>query len=101
MSDYDGRTLSLTQAGSIIPNPGTPESFKLKGWYDNIGIHELFKSLKIDNAGSGGDKISQRISINQALEEHSGSTEKPDYFSIKASVTFCKPENFAYPACPN
>lgn len=101
VSDYDGRTLSLTQAGSIIPNPGTPESFKLKGWYDNIGIHELFKSLKIDNAGSGGDKISQRISINQALEEHSGSTEKPDYFSIKANVTFCKPENFAYPACPN
>lgn len=99
VTDFNGKTLSLTQAGTIVPNPGTPESFALKGWYDNVGVNEQFKTLKTDT--NTGDRIAQRVSIAQALEEHLGAGDKPDYFSIKASITFCKPENFAYPACTN
>ncbi|EMG51139.1 RFA1 Replication factor A protein 1 [Candida maltosa Xu316] len=101
VNDFAGRTLSLTQAGSLIPNPGTPESFALKGWFDNVGINEQFKSLKVEGNASGADRLAQRISILQATEEHLGADDKPDYFTIKASISFCKPENFAYPACPN
>lgn len=99
VTDFNGKTLSLTQAGSIVPNPGTPESFTLKGWYDNVGVNEQFKTLKTDK--NSGDRIAQRVSIAQALEEHVGTGDKPDYFSVKASITFCKPDNFAYPACTN
>ncbi|RCK67721.1 Replication factor A protein 1 [Candida viswanathii] len=101
VSDFGGKTLSLTQAGSIIPNPGTPESFTLKGWYDNVGINQQFTTLKVDSGSNSENRIAQRVSISQALQEHLGDGDKPDYFSIKASITFCKPENFAYPACTN
>ncbi|CAI5756802.1 unnamed protein product [Candida verbasci] len=102
VSDFSGRSLSLTQAGSLIPNPGTPESFQLKGWYDNIGISENYKTLKSENMGGGGiDKLASRKFIAQALDEPLGEGDKADYFTVKASLSFAKPDNFAYPACTN
>ncbi|CAK9440426.1 uncharacterized protein LODBEIA_P45260 [Lodderomyces beijingensis] len=107
VSDFNGRTLGLTQSGSLIPNPGTPESYQLKGWYDNIGVKENnYKSLK-NELGSGGlsaqEKIAQRKLIAQAEEENIGANggDKPEYFTTKASFSYSKPDNFAYPACNN
>ena len=109
VSDFNGRTLSLTQSGSLIANPGIPESYHLKGWYDNIGVKENYKSLKTESgAGSNNlsvmERFAQRKMISQVEDENIGGQnggEKPEYFSTKASLSYAKPENFAYPACPN
>lgn len=103
VSDFNGRSLSLTQAGSIVPNPGTPESYQLKGWFDNIGVKENFKSMKTEtNASSSIDRLANRKTIAQVEEENNNlDSEQLGYFTIKACFSFTKPENFAYPACTN
>lgn len=98
IQDFNGRSLTLTHTGSMIANPETPELYQLKGWYDNEGIKENFKTLK-QEGGAGGSSIGNRKLILEAQEENLGKNDKPDYFNIKATISFTKHETFCYPAC--
>lgn len=100
VQDFGGRSLSLTHSGSIISNPDIPEAYQLKGWYDNKGSSENFKSLKTES-GNSSEPLSRRKTIAQAESEGLGGGEKPDYFTVKASINFLKSDNIAYPACNN
>ncbi|KAK6454686.1 DNA replication factor A [Scheffersomyces xylosifermentans] len=100
VQEFNGRSLTLTQAGSLIPNPDTPESYQLKGWYDNEGINENFKILKVESS-AGASKIANRISIAEAQEVQFKEADRAEFFSVKGSISFIKQDNFCYPACPN
>ncbi|CUM65609.1 uncharacterized protein PRCAT00003257001 [Priceomyces carsonii] len=99
VQDFGGRSLTLTQAGSLLANPDVSEAYSLKGWYDNQGVKENFKTLKTESSSS--NQFSNRKLIGQAQDENLGVSEKPEYFSIKATINFLKTENFCYPACNN
>ncbi|ODV79658.1 replication factor-a protein [Suhomyces tanzawaensis NRRL Y-17324] len=98
VQEFNGKSLTLTQAGTMVANPETPESYQLKGWYDHQGINENFKSLKVE---TGSNQVSNRKTIAEAEEENLGKSDRPDYFSIKATIGFTKVDNFCYPACSN
>lgn len=99
VQDFNGRSLSLSHTGTMLANPETPESYQLKGWYDNQGVNESFKSLKTEGASSTSSIFANRKLILEAQEENLGKAEKPEFFNIKATITFMKSDNFAYPAC--
>lgn len=99
VQDFNGRSLSLTQTGTMVANPDTTECFKLKGWFDNGGFNENFKSLKVESAIGG--KNSVRKTVNEAEEEKLGHSDKPDFFTIRGTIGFVKSDTFAYPACVN
>lgn len=100
VQDFGGRSLSLTPSGSLLSNPDIPEAYQLKGWYDSRGSAESFQSLKSES-GPSRDAISERKTIALAEQEGLGTKEKPDYFSIKATINYIKTDNFCYPACNN
>lgn len=99
IQDFGGRSLTLTQTGSIVPNPDTSEAYKLKGWYDNQGSGESFKSLKPEHETR--NLIETRKTILQAQDENLGLNEKSDFFNVKATINFFKTDTFSYPACIN
>lgn len=103
INDFNGKQLSLTPSATIQANPDIPEAFKLKGWYDNQGSSENFKTLKSTTTNSTSltskESILERITVAQVHETKLGYNEKPDYFTIKASVSYIRPDNFSYPAC--
>ncbi len=99
VQEFGGRSLSLSQSGTVSPNPDTPEAFKLKGWYDTQGVSREFKSIKQETMGGKNNITGDRKTIAQAQDEHLGENEKPDYFNIKATINFVKSDNFCYPAC--
>ncbi|CAH2354558.1 replication factor A protein 1 [[Candida] railenensis] len=103
VSDFGGRSLSLTPGGSFITSPDTAEAFQLKGWYDNKGKNETYQTMKSE-AGAGSNSLSSdRKTILQAQDENLGLNEKPDFFNIKATISFLKTNdgNFCYPSCNN
>lgn len=100
VQDFGGRSLSLTQSGSMMSNPDIPEAYQLKGWYDNKGVNENFQSMKTESAGSS-EPLSNRKTIAQSEQLELGTKEKPDYFSLKATINYFKTDNFCYPACNN
>ena len=111
VSDFGGKSLTMGFNSTLIANPEIPEAYALKGWYDTGGRNSNFVSLKQEMGGAaaaagigGADAarlIGQRITILKAQNENLGRSERGDYFSIKAAVSFLKVDNFAYPACSN
>lgn len=104
VSDFGGKTLSMGFNSTLLPNPEISEAYALKGWYDASGKNAIFSSLK-QETGMGPSSenllkfLSQRTTIVKAQSDNLGKSEKGDFFSIKASISFLKVDNFAYPAC--
>lgn len=100
IGEFNGqRSLSLAQAGSFMADPDSPELYLLKGWYDNEGKSSNFTELKRER---GGGWTEERKTIQEAVDENLGRSEKPDYFTIRALVSYLRTKGtFAYPACPN
>lgn len=100
VQDFGGRSLTLTHSGTMVANPDNPDAYQLKGWFDNQGANENFKSLKVE-AGPNQNYIKNRKTILAAQEDNLGMNEKPDFFNVKATISYFKTDNFSYPACSN
>jgi replication factor A1 len=103
VSDFGGRSLSLLSSGSMTADPDIDEAHKLKGWWDAQGNSESFNSyanMQGSTMGSAGGRGDPFKTVTQVKDEQLGMSEdKPDYFSIKASIMYIKQDNVAYPAC--
>lgn len=100
VSDFGGRTLSTFGGTSFSLNPDIPEAHKLRGWYDNGGRNAQCQNLSTGGGAAGAGQTDVRINIAQITDNQLGLGEKPDYFTIKASVIHIKSENISYTACP-
>ena len=100
VSDFGGRTLSMSNSALMQVNPEISEAYSLRGWYDasgktgNFSTHANTMSL----AGATG-RADPRKTLSQVLEENLGLGEVPDYFSTKATIMFIKQDGVSYPAC--
>ncbi|KAG7832377.1 hypothetical protein KL942_001111 [Ogataea angusta] len=105
VQDFGGKSLSLIPAATIVVNPDIEEAYKIKGWYDAQGSHQSFKSIAVESGSSGATSLTskqsilERKTIKQVQDEKLGLKDKPDYFSLKATISFIKTDNFCYPAC--
>lgn len=101
VSDFGGRSLSLLSSGTMSLDPDIPEAHKLRGWYDQHGRGGAFASHSGLSVGTAGGRKEPLKTIAQVRDENLGTSEAPDYFSLKATIVYIRQENFAYPACLN
>ncbi|RMZ83171.1 hypothetical protein DV738_g1159, partial [Chaetothyriales sp. CBS 135597] len=100
VSDFGGRSLSLLSSGSMVVNPDIQEAYKLKGWYSNGGQTESFSThANVTSTAAGGMRGDPFKTIIQVKDEQLGMSENADWFSVKASVQFIRPNTFCYPSC--
>ncbi|KJF61637.1 replication factor-a protein 1 (rpa1) [Coccidioides immitis RS] len=101
VSDFGGRSLSLLNSGTITSDPDIEEAHKLKGWYDAQGKFDQFAThaLSENAAISTGTRQDIYKAIVEVRDNQLGMTEKPDYFSLRATVVFIKQDTICYPAC--
>ncbi|KAH9245587.1 hypothetical protein BASA81_016923 [Batrachochytrium salamandrivorans] len=102
VGDFGGRTLSVSMSSTMTLNPSIQDAFRLRGWYDAKAGSVDFQSYSGGSSGaSGSSRASNLKTIEQIKESNLGDGEKPDYVSVRASISFAKRENLWYPACPN
>ncbi|KAI9027599.1 putative replication factor-A protein 1 [Phycomyces nitens] len=102
VGDFNGRALSLSSGGSLKKNPNLPEANNLRKWFDSNGqnaTYSMFTSQALGFNGTGDSK-NTKVTLLQAKMDNLGGTERPDIFTTRATVVYIKPENIAYPACP-
>ena len=106
VSDFGGRSLSLLSSGTMHVDPDIDDAHQLKGWYDAQGRNDTFSShAGLAGGGAGaateGGRSDPVKTIMQVKDENLGMSEKPDYFSTKATISYIQQKTFAYPACPS
>ncbi|XP_065846817.1 replication protein A 70 kDa DNA-binding subunit-like isoform X2 [Oscarella lobularis] len=97
VSDFGGRCLSISSAGSMTVDPSVSEATSLKQWYKDRGQAAPMKSI---SSGLQEPRSSEFKILSQIKSEGLGQTDKPDYFSVKAMVVFYRKDNCLYKSCP-
>ncbi|KAK9106804.1 hypothetical protein Syun_022815 [Stephania yunnanensis] len=105
VGDFQGVSLSALSRSIVLVNPDLPESKKLSSWYNSEG-----RGASMDSVGSGAisaspknglrSMYSDRVCLTHITSNPSLGENKPEYFSVKACVSYIKPDQAMwYRAC--
>ena len=100
LSDFGGRSLSVSFSSTIDVNPDTPEAFNLRAWYDREGRALSSQSLTQTWSQKG---VVAKVNWKTLGDMKSGPQvqgEWADYYSTVATVISIRKDNCMYPACP-
>jgi len=103
VSDFNGITLS---GGDILVNPELPQAHALLGWWDEKGKRSTsFNSITVQGqrsgAGGGMDGGAMKTLADVKMENIGYNSDRGDYYSTVAYVTFFSKEKALYKACSN
>ncbi|KAF2287153.1 hypothetical protein GH714_038458 [Hevea brasiliensis] len=99
VSDFSGKSLGTISSTQLFINPDIPEAHGLKDWFDGGG--HIAASLSISrDIMPGGSKNEIRKTVSQIKFEGLGRSDRPDWVTVSARITFVKTDTFCYTACP-
>ncbi|KAG0481738.1 hypothetical protein HPP92_012596 [Vanilla planifolia] len=98
VSDFGGKSVGTISSSQLFINPDIPEMHQLKEWFDREGKNHTALSISRETSTIG--RIGVRKNVSQIKDEGLGRSEKPDWITVKATVSFIKLDNFCYTACP-
>ena len=98
VNDFNGKALGTIATSQLFIEPDFPEACKLKEWFDKEGRNTPSVSISREVTTMGRTDV--RKTISQIKDERLGTSEKPDWITVCATVSFIKVDNFCYTACP-
>ncbi|KAF7813590.1 replication protein A 70 kDa DNA-binding subunit A [Senna tora] len=99
VNDFSGKTIGTISSTQLFINPDFPEAQKLRDWFDQGGKDSASLSISKDIM-PGGPKNEIRKTVSQIKEEGLGRSDKPDWITVRATISFIKTDSFCYTACP-
>ncbi|CAK7352488.1 unnamed protein product [Dovyalis caffra] len=99
VSDFNGKSLGTISSTQLFINPDIPEARDVKDWFDRGGHDVASVSISRDCV-SGGPKNEIRKTVSQIKHAGLGRSDKPDWATVRASISFIKTDTFCYTACP-
>uniref|UniRef100_A0A7N0ZYF7 Replication protein A subunit n=1 Tax=Kalanchoe fedtschenkoi TaxID=63787 RepID=A0A7N0ZYF7_KALFE len=97
VGDFSGKSLGTISTSQLLIEPDFPEAHRLKEWYYKEGRSAPVVSISRE---PGMGRMDARKTISQIKSERLGTSEKPDWITVSASICFVKLDNFCYTACP-
>lgn len=98
VNDFNGKAVGTISTSQLFIDPDFPEAHKLKDWFDKEGKSTPAVSISRETLGTVRTDV--RKTISQIKDEKLGTSEKPDWITVCATLTFIKVDNFCYTACP-
>ncbi|XP_051137025.1 replication protein A 70 kDa DNA-binding subunit A-like [Andrographis paniculata] len=97
VNDFNGKSIGTISSSQLFIEPDFPEARNLKEWFLKEGKNTPTVSISRETNIVRADI---RKAITQIKDEKLGTSEKPDWITVSATLTFVKGENFCYTACP-
>ncbi|ESQ55458.1 hypothetical protein EUTSA_v10024555mg [Eutrema salsugineum] len=98
ISDFNGKALSTIGSSQLFIEPDFVEAQKLKEWFEREG--RSVPCVSISKEFSGNGRVDVHKTISQIKDEKLGTSEKPDWITVTATIIYMKFDNFCYTACP-
>ncbi|XP_039051269.1 replication protein A 70 kDa DNA-binding subunit E-like isoform X2 [Hibiscus syriacus] len=98
VSDFSGKEVGTISSTQLFINPDFPEARKLREWFAGEGRNT--SSVSIAREKSSLTRTFNRKTISQIKDERLGTSEKPDWITVVATVVYIKLDDFCYTACP-
>lgn len=97
VNDFNGKSVGTISSTQLLIEPEFPEAQKLKAWFNSNGKSTPTISLSRE---ANVARTDVRKTISQIKDEKLGTSEKPDWITVSATLTFIKVDQFCYNACP-
>ncbi|XP_059640341.1 replication protein A 70 kDa DNA-binding subunit A-like [Cornus florida] len=98
VSDFNGKAVGTIFTSQLFIEPDFPEAHRLKEWFEKEGKNTPAVSISRETTNMGRTDV--RKTISQIKDEKLGTSEKPDWITVSATLSFIKVDNFCYTACP-
>ncbi|KAL9246974.1 hypothetical protein vseg_020451 [Gypsophila vaccaria] len=98
VSEFNGKNLGTISSSQFFIEPDNPEARELKAWFDREGRN--LPAVAISREMTNTSRTDFRKTISQIKDEKLGTSEKPDWITVCATLSFMKMDNFCYTACP-
>ncbi|XP_028772143.1 replication protein A 70 kDa DNA-binding subunit A [Neltuma alba] len=99
VNDFSGKSIGTISSTQLFINPDFPEAHRLRAWFDEGGKDSASLSVSKDIT-PGGPKNEIRKTVSQIKDEGLGRSDKPDWITVRATISFIKTDPFCYTACP-
>ena len=99
VNDFSGKSIGTISTTQLFIDPDFPEAHTLRDWFDRVGKDSASLSISKDIM-PGGPKNEIRKTVSQIKDEGLGRSDKPDWITVRASISFIKTDTFCYTACP-
>ncbi|XP_027329707.1 replication protein A 70 kDa DNA-binding subunit A-like [Abrus precatorius] len=99
VNDFTGKSIGTISATQLFINPDFSEARSLRDWFDQVGKDSSSLSISKDII-PGGPKYDVRKTVSQIKDEGLGRSDKPDWITVSATISFIKTDTFCYTACP-
>ena len=96
VNEFSGKTVGTISSTKLFINPNLPETQRLRNWFESGGNSTTFKSISIETMPLNRNI---RKTVAEIKNEGLGRGDKPDWVSLKGTISFIKTDNFCYPAC--
>ena len=93
VSEWNGRSLGALRSSQLVLQPDLPEAEALHVWWTTGGSSMTSQTLSTGGAGGKGFRpcpFGQRKSLLSIKEESLGHGEKPDFITVKATVSLIR-----------
>lgn len=99
VNDFSGKSVGSISTTQLFINPDFPEAHSLREWFDRVGKDSASLSISKDII-PGGPRNEIRKAVSQIKDEGLGRSDKPDWITVRAAISFIKTDTFCYTACP-
>lgn len=100
VNDFNGKSLSSIPGSQLFVEPDCVEAQQLRDWYNREGKSASTVSISFQ-AGMHVSRADNRKTASQIKDEGLGHGEKPDWITVKGTITYITVDNFYYTACPS
>nr|XP_043608176.1 replication protein A 70 kDa DNA-binding subunit A-like [Erigeron canadensis] len=94
VNEFNGKSVGTIATSQICIEPDSFEARKLKAWYDDCGSKITSVSLSKSVL-----RTDEHKTISHIKDEKLGTSDKPDWITVGATVSHVRVENFCYTAC--
>lgn len=98
VNDFNGKAVGTISTSQLFVEPDFQEAHRLKEWFDKEGRN--IQSVSISREITSVGRTDIRKTISQIKDERLGTSEKPDWVTVSATISFIKVDTFCYTACP-
>ncbi|XP_024170311.1 replication protein A 70 kDa DNA-binding subunit E [Rosa chinensis] len=98
VNDFNGKGVGTMATSQLFIEPNNSQADEVREWFDREGRNSPCVSISRGTASVGRNDI--RKTISQIKDEKLGTSEKPDWITISATVIFVKSDSYFYAACP-
>ncbi|KAK1549849.1 hypothetical protein Q3G72_008928 [Acer saccharum] len=100
VNDFSGKSIGTISSSQLFINPEFPEACDLQEWFDREGKNAASVSISREFTAGGSSKNDIRKTVSQIKDEGLGRSEKPDWVTVRAFISYIKSDTFCYTACP-